>query len=142
MKNLIGPEIIILHCSATDSPEFDCVSRIREMHIKERGFEDIGYHYFIKKNGGLQEGRPIQFQGAHCSGNNFNSIGICLSGLKLEKFQTAQFITLGRLLYELQKRYKISDDKIFPHHHFDEHKDCPVYTMEMALELKKAYRGK
>ena len=56
---------IILHCSATkEGQEFD-VNDIRDWH-KQRGFTDVGYHYVIKLDGTIQEGRNIRTIGAHC----------------------------------------------------------------------------
>jgi len=70
---------IIIHCSATP-PQMDIgTEEIREWH-KERGFNDVGYHYIIKRGGELQKGRSIDVQGAHARGHNKNSIGVCLIG--------------------------------------------------------------
>lgn len=70
---------IILHCS--DSPEGrnDKAEDIRKWH-KKRGFSDIGYHYVIDLDGTVEKGRPIEQAGAHCTGHNRNSIGICYIG--------------------------------------------------------------
>lgn len=70
---------IIIHCS--DSPEGrnDKAEDIRKWH-KQRGFSDIGYHYVIDLGGTVEKGRPIEQAGAHCTGHNRNSIGICYIG--------------------------------------------------------------
>lgn len=70
---------IIIHCS--DSPEGrnDKAEDIRKWH-KQRGFSDIGYHYVIDLDGTVEKGRPIEQAGAHCTGHNRNSIGICYIG--------------------------------------------------------------
>ena len=70
---------IIIHCS--DSPEGrnDKADDIRKWH-KQRGFNDIGYHYVIDLDGTVEKGRPIEQAGAHCTGHNRNSIGICYIG--------------------------------------------------------------
>lgn len=70
---------IIIHCS--DSPEGrnDKAEDIRKWH-KQRGFSDIGYHYVIDLDGTVEQGRPIEQAGAHCTGHNSNSIGICYIG--------------------------------------------------------------
>ena len=70
---------IIIHCS--DSPEGrnDKAEDIRRWH-KQRGFNDIGYHYVIDLDGTIEQGRPIEQAGAHCTGHNRNSIGICYIG--------------------------------------------------------------
>ena len=70
---------IIIHCS--DSPEGrnDKAEDIRKWH-KARGFNDIGYHFVIDLDGTIEPGRPIEQAGAHCTGHNRNSIGICYIG--------------------------------------------------------------
>ena len=52
---------------------------INEWHLK-RGWSGIGYHFFIKRDGQIELGRPLERSGAHTKGNNRNSIGICYAG--------------------------------------------------------------
>ncbi len=70
---------IILHCSATH-PGMDIgVAEIRKWHM-DKGWRDVGYHYVIRRSGLVENGRPLSEQGAHCEGQNANSIGICIVG--------------------------------------------------------------
>jgi hypothetical protein len=52
---------------------------IREWHAA-RGFADVGYHFFIRKNGFVERGRDVRLVGAHALWRNGNSIGICFEG--------------------------------------------------------------
>lgn len=70
---------IILHCSATREGQHVSVETIRQWHLK-RGWKDIGYHYVIYLDGSVHEGRPLEQVGAHTSGQNTGSIGICYVG--------------------------------------------------------------
>lgn len=70
---------IIVHCSATPEGKDYTVSQIREWHL-ERGFKDIGYHYVIYRDGSINVGRSEEKIGAHCTGHNSNSIGVCYIG--------------------------------------------------------------
>lgn len=70
---------IILHCSATREGQHIDVDTIRNWHLN-RGWSDIGYHYVIYLDGSVHEGRPIEKVGAHTSGQNTGSIGICYIG--------------------------------------------------------------
>ena len=70
---------IILHCSATREGQHITVDTIRQWHLK-RGWKDIGYHYVIYIDGSVHKGRPIEQVGAHTSGQNTGSIGICYVG--------------------------------------------------------------
>ena len=71
---------IIIHCSATREGQDISVDTIRKWHVEGRGWSDIGYHFYIDINGDIQKGRDIAKIGAHCSGHNRNSIGICYCG--------------------------------------------------------------
>lgn len=72
---------IIVHCSAT-KPDNNNVNAesIRRYHMDINGWSDIGYHNVILRNGTVQDGRPINRQGAHAKDHNHDSIGICLVG--------------------------------------------------------------
>ncbi len=71
--------LIILHCSATRITQNYSFERCRSDHLK-RGFKDIGYHYYITRDGHIHEGRPLEQVGAHCKDHNHHSIGICYEG--------------------------------------------------------------
>lgn len=103
---------LIIHCSAT-KPSMDIgVAEIREWHL-DRGWSDIGYHYVITRDGGLELGRPVAKPGAHAKGYNANSIGICLvGGVKEEdgktpdaNFTMGQYRKLIDLVWDLEKEY-------------------------------------
>jgi N-acetylmuramoyl-L-alanine amidase len=119
---------IILHCSANSNPNYTA-SDIRHDHMVNRGFSDIGYHFFIRTNGTVEIGRPITVEGAHCQGHNWDSIGICLNGLKIEDFTPIQFESLRRLL--LQLHLSVPNSMIYSHHYFNNQKSCPVYDVNM-----------
>ena len=40
----------------------------------------IGYHYVIRRDGSIEVGRPADMIGAHTSGQNSYSLGICYEG--------------------------------------------------------------
>lgn len=70
---------LVIHYSAT-YPDLDYgVDEIRKMHLA-RGFNDVGYHYIIKRDGTIQKGRADNVIGAHVKGYNTGSLGICCIG--------------------------------------------------------------
>lgn len=119
--------LIILHCSASGHAKHDDISVIKKWHLK-RGFNDVGYHYFIKTDGTLQKGREEKKQGAHCKGKNRNSIGICLHGLDASDFTEAQLNTAARVIMDINSRYPDEPIDIAPHRLFA-NKSCPVFNM-------------
>ena len=122
--------LIVLHHSDSDVAAHDDISVIREWHL-ERGFNDVGYHYFIRKDGLIQKGRDLDVMGAHCKGKNKSSIGICLSGRR--KFTHHQFKTLANIILNIEAYY----DKVLPikgHNEFTKKKDCPVFNVSEFIE--------
>lgn len=105
---------IIIHCSATPNGRPLSVDTIRSWH-KDRGFEDIGYHYVILVDGSVANGRPVEQVGAHCLGWNARSIGICMVGgvagpdaKNPGQYSPAQWSSLVRLIEDLRSKYSIN----------------------------------
>lgn len=71
--------LIVIHCSATRANRSYTVDDCRRDH-RDRGFADIGYHYYITRDGKVHAGRPLCQVGAHARGFNQHSIGICYEG--------------------------------------------------------------
>ena len=140
------PRSIVLHCSDSDSSFLDNISEIRKIHIEQRKFRDVGYHFFIRKNGAIEKGRGENEEGAHTKGFNLDTedrvtIGICLHGKKY--FNTGQFIALAMLINDLRKRYDIPRTSIYPHWFFNEYKTCPNFDLSTFWEIHdEIYRGK
>lgn len=113
------PTKIIVHHSA--SPHTQSVEVIENYHLS-LGWEGVGYHYLITWEGEVWKGRPEHYHGAHCKGQNNNSIGICLIGnFSQETPSNAQIDALRGLLDDICSRYSIS--KIEPHRAYA-NKDC------------------
>jgi|TARA_B110000977_G_scaffold145524_1_gene184627 N-acetylmuramoyl-L-alanine amidase len=121
---------IIIHCSATP-PTMDVdANRIDEWH-KEKGWSGIGYHFFIKRDGQIEIGRPLEKQGAHTRGHNKNSIGVCYAGGVDSEMcsednrtsnQIASLLSLLRLLKNI-----FPESKVHSHNDFSP-KDCPSFN--------------
>ena len=126
---------IIVHCSDT-FPEMD-VGReeIRKWHVEERGWEDIGYHFIIRRNGTMEAGRPIEEIGAHVRGENADSIGICMVGGKpFTNFSLKQYQALKDLVQFLLVAHKLTLDKVYGHYEYDDSKSCPTFDVRELLK--------
>ncbi len=122
---------IFLHCSATDHQEHDNAEFLRDVHIRQNGWRDIGYHYFINKRGDLFSCRGLEHTPAAQRGHNTGSIAICLSGLS--EFTDAQFFALADLLDMIQEKY--SKRLRIRGHREVANRDCPVYDYPAILDL-------
>jgi len=132
-------DTIVIHCAATRPHMNIGVDEIREWH-KDRGFDDIGYHYVIKRSGTIQKGREEELQGAHAVKVNGTSIGICLVGgvdddLKWENnFTKEQFENLVTLIKILKEKYEGSITKIIGHYEVEPKKKCPSFNIQEWLK--------
>ena len=129
---------IIIHCAATPEGKPFTVEQIRYCHVHERGWKDIGYHYVIYRDGSVHRGRPEDRVGAHCTGHNAHSIGVCYIGGCASDGKTpkdtrtdAQRAALVKLLRELKAKYTVA--AIHGHRDFA-NKACPSFdaTKEYA----------
>ena len=125
---------IVIHCSATPEQREVSLETIRKWHL-QRGFNDIGYHYVIDLQGGVHIGRPIEKIGAHFSGQNRCSIGICYVGgmskdmKKAKDTRTqAQKDSLIKLMHELI--YKYNKDMTIHGHNEYANKACPSFNVQ------------
>lgn len=107
---------IIIHCSASKEGQNLTVEQIDRMH-RQRGFAGIGYHFVIYLDGSIHDGRDISKVGAHTTGYNTGSIGICyVGGLdkngKIKDTRTyQQKNSLYKLVRELMEMYPIKEVK-------------------------------
>lgn len=127
---------IIIHCSATREGADYHASDIDRWH-RRRGFRRIGYHYVIDLNGTIEGGRPENETGAHCTGHNSNSIGVCyIGGLSADgKPKDTRTDAQKRALLQLLRMLLSKYPQATIHSHRDfANKACPSFdaTAEYA----------
>ncbi len=89
------------------------VEQIHSWHVSA-GYNGIGYHYLVRKDGSIHRGRPEDTIGAHALGNNSDSIGICFEGnFEIEEMPEAQKLAGIALTAYLKSKYKI--EKVLRH---------------------------
>ena len=122
---------IVVHCS--DSPHRgDTAEDIHRWHL-ERGWSGIGYHYVIRENGEVENGRPHYWTGSHVAGHNTGSLGICLLGK--EYFTPQQYDSLEVILHNLLMEYPGAE--VLGHHDLNPHKPCPNFDVKSWWANKK-----
>ena len=152
MKKRTKTTKIILHCSATPEGKDYKAADIDRWH-RNNGWEMIGYNYVVDLDGTIEEGRPIDMVGAHCSGYNSESVGICYIGgcdknMKAKDTRTeAQKISLYKVVYEMMKKYNLPITCVYTHAVLCNYtKACPSFKQEdfrkEMLEWIKSNDGK
>lgn len=124
--------LVVVHCSDSDNPKHDNIETVRTWH-KEKGWNDIGYHYFIDRAGVVFRGRSEDTIGAHVAGHNARSIGVCLSGR--DTFTDAQFRTLKELVGGICRHYKLDmKTQVKGHRDLQPAKTCPNFEVQEKLK--------
>ena len=102
-------KIIIHHSDSKDHGTLKNFDEIKKWHVKENGWRDIGYHYVIEKIDGVYtilKGRPEIEDGAHCYGQNEESIGICVVGnFEVDQVPEEAYIKLAELIKDIRRRH-------------------------------------
>lgn len=128
-QNNFPNKIIVHHTGGSDSKPLADTShhtaQMVEAYHESLGWDGIGYHYFIEKNGDVYFGRPEYRNGAHTLGQNTQSIGVCLAGNFDATLPTeAQINSLKALLKKICEKNNIPKSEIYPHRAFDKTKTC------------------
>ncbi|MST78605.1 N-acetylmuramoyl-L-alanine amidase [Prevotella copri] len=127
-KNMMSADsvrFLVLHCSASRCNEDYSVEQLRRDH-KARGFYDIGYHFYIRKDGTMTQHRMLLEVGAHARPYNRCSIGICYEGGLDEQGKPYNTMTTEQetRLIDLFRNLKI----LFPKAKIVGHRDLPGTT--------------
>ena len=125
MMDADSVRFLVLHCSATRRNQDYPVEQLRRDH-KKRGFYDIGYHFYIRKDGTMTQHRFLLEVGAHARPYNRCSIGICYEGGLDEQGKPCNTLTP-------EQRERIDDllfrlHRLFPKAKIVGHRDLPGTT--------------
>jgi len=129
---------IIIHCSAVMPSQTSSVEQINEWHL-QRGWNGVGYHYVIRRDGDIEKGRPLEVVGAHCLNYNLHSIGVCYEGgldaqgRPADTRTASQKKAMRQLLKSLRKSYPKA--KIAGHNAFS-NKACPCFDVSEYDDLQ------
>lgn len=127
----------MVHCADTP-PSMDIGAKeIRDWHLA-KGWQDIGYHFVIRRDGTLETGRPQDSVGSHVKGYNGVSVGICLVGGRAShgteaetNFTLEQMSTLVDCIHRLRKAYP--DAAVVGHNQLNPGKACPSFDVPSFL---------
>jgi N-acetylmuramoyl-L-alanine amidase len=122
---------IVVHHSAL--PLSDGPLQIQQLHMHDKGYADIGYHFVIDPAGRIFEGRKLYVRGAHTGGHNTGTVGIVLLGNFEEAQPTAaQLASLKALAAALAAEYGIK--WLAGHRDFQPDETvCPGRNLEVLL---------
>ncbi|MBI5931233.1 MAG: N-acetylmuramoyl-L-alanine amidase [Chloroflexi bacterium] len=72
--------VVIHHSSLYDTDDDTTMREIQNLHMDERGWADVAYHFGVGLTGKVYEGRKMSARGTHTELHNTGSLGVCLFG--------------------------------------------------------------
>ncbi len=135
---------IFVHCTATRAEWWagrrssEKAAECKRWHLG-RGWSDVGYNFFVDRDGAVTEGRPIEVTPAAQKGHNTGSVAIALwgghGGDQDEKFEDnftpEQDRALRKLIAQLRMEYP-SITKVRGHNEVSA-KQCPCFQVTSWL---------
>lgn len=119
LENRPKTDMLVIHHTGNPKDDNLGVVDINISHQRQ-GWTCIGYHYVIRKDGTIEEGRPHWTTGAHAYGHNNHTIGIhCSGNFELAQPTLSQLKSLGKLIRYLCITYGLPIDN----KHIKAHRD-------------------
>ncbi len=127
---------LVVHCSESPKGRDDSAADIHRWH-KQRGWDGIGYHKVIRRDGSKENGRPEFWVGAHVQGSNTVSLGVCLIGTA--HFTKEQYQSLYEVMMDWTTRYPYAH--VVGHYDKDKGKTCPNFDVVKWWQQAKDNEG-
>lgn len=137
--------MIVLHCSATRCDRDYTVQQLYHDHVEVNHWRYIGYHFYIRKDGRVEETRPLARMGAHAKGFNAHSIGICYEGgldeqgLPADTRTPEQTTAMKRLVVQMKQQFPTIKQVLGHRDLPGVQKTCPCFdatSLQYLLQVK------
>lgn len=130
---------IVVHVSASPDTMDIGAAEIRQWHMADNGWSDIGYHAVVRRDGTIEVGRPESQTGAHVKGHNAGSLGVCWVGRDTP--EPAQYQGIINQVADWCVQYELTEKDVLGHRELAplNGKTCPNLDMPL-LRQKVASR--
>ena len=130
-------EFLVIHHTGFPGVDSDATAAdVHKFHQETNHWAGIGYHYLIRKDGTIEQGRLPNMVGAHALHYNKTSVGICLAGnFNIGKPTEAQMDSVQKLSLWLCRKYGLDPMKkgvILGHRDLND-TDCPGNALYRRL---------
>ena len=107
LENRLVTDCIVVHHIGMAADDDVAAETVHTWHLNQ-GWAGIGYHFIIRKDGTIEEGRPLGTVGAHVYGENRHTVGINLAGnFEIGTPTEAQKASAARLIASLCTVYQL-----------------------------------
>ncbi len=138
-KKRTETNLLVVHCAATKASMDIGRKEIQMWHVQQ-GWLACGYHFIIRRDGTIEEGRPHDVVGSHVKSRNHDSLGICLvggiddRGNPEDNFTDHQKAALQTLLWRMTSGKDFEgayqDLPVVGHRDLDSGKACPSFNVK------------
>lgn len=132
--------VIVHHSVEYDTDDLSTVREIQNLHMDDRGWADIAYHFIVGRSGEVFEGRALNVRGTHVEGFNTGSVGVVFLGnFEITSPTVLQLQTGQQLIDWLALRLELTH--LAGHYQFNSDTVCPGATMIPSLAGLAAAAG-
>jgi len=132
--------VVIHHSALYENDDLSTLYAVQDLHMDDRGWADIGYHYMVGRDGGIYAGRDVSVRGTHTALHNTGSVGVCLLGdLETNDPTEPQLAASQALVDWLAIRLQLTH--LAGHGDFNVDTVCPGAQLTPHLETMAAIAG-
>ncbi|NDJ86920.1 MAG: hypothetical protein GYB66_13645 [Chloroflexi bacterium] len=125
--------VVIHHSVIYEVDDLTTMHAVQDMHLDERGWSDIAYHFCVGASGTVYEGRLMRLRGTHTAGYNTGSLGVCLLGnFEMDTPSAEQLEATQSLVNWLALRLELSH--LAGHREFNPETRCPGENLAPLLD--------
>lgn len=120
-------QICIHHSAVSGATTAEIIAKY---HVEDHGWAGIGYHYYVRPDGSIQQTQRLETVSWHVSKHNDASVGVCLAGdFTYSPPPQVQVDAAARLVAWLMQARGIAEANVMGHKEFpDNDTSCPGET--------------
>lgn len=125
--------VVVHHSVVLEADDPATMREIQTLHMDDRGWADIAYHFGVGTTGAVFEGRALDVRGTHVEGANTGSVGVVFFGNFEETVPPAEQLAAGeRLIDWLALRLELTH--LAGHKDFNTFTECPGRNLSYYLD--------